>query len=47
MRENKNKKKIAGKRVGMRESGVRTNKLGRKEINLSDKRGGEIKMTLA
>jgi len=45
LRENKNKKKITSKRVGVRESGVRANKLSGKKINFSNERSGEIKMT--
>ena len=44
MREGKNKKKISGKRVGMRKSGVGTNELSGEEIYFSNERGGEAKM---
>ena len=47
MRESKNKKNIAGKRVGMREGGVGTNELRREAVYFSNEGSGEIEMTFS
>ena len=44
MRESKNKKEIAGKRVGVREGGVGTKELGGEEVYFSNEGSGEIKV---